>query len=276
MLLNEIIPSAFLIEYIRLYRIIDFNFPAGASIPFKTYPPRPEQCLQFYPKDAETVKYPDSGLVISNKKVTVVGQHTIVNHRYVGKDFLCLQIVFQPGALYRITGVSLNELTNTYLDAEDIFGGSIHLINEELYKAKNYSEMITIAERFLIQLTKKSKKIQHSVDSISKIMVLENEKFFLDRFIKDACLSHRQFDRKFKERIGIPPKLFLQIIRFDKAFRMKNRYPQKDWLFIALHCGYYDYQHLVKDYKEFTGYTPTQFFEIDNKAPERFFGDAEV
>jgi AraC-like DNA-binding protein len=57
---------------------------------------------------------------------------------------------------------------------------------------------------------------------------------------------------------------------------MKNRSPQKDWLSIALHCGYYDYQHLVKDYKEFTGYTPAQFFAIDNQAPERMLGDVEI
>lgn len=276
MLLNEILPSPFLIEYIRLYRIIDFNFPTGAVIPFKAYPPRPEQCLQFYPKDAETVKYPGLDLEISNKKVTVIGQHTIVNHRHVGKEFLCFQIVFQPGALYRITGIILSELKNTYLEAEDIFGTGIHHTNEQLYHAKSYSEMISIAEGFLVHLIKGSKKTQHPVDFISKKMMLQDDNFYLDKFIKDACLSHRQFDRKFKERIGIPPKQFLQIIRFDKAFRMKNRYPQKDWLSIAVHCGYYDYQHMVKDYKEFTHYTPTQFFEIDNKAPERFFGDAEV
>jgi AraC-like DNA-binding protein len=72
------------------------------------------------------------------------------------------------------------------------------------------------------------------------------------------------------------PKQFLQMARFDRAFRMKNRFPQKDWLSVALHCGYYDYQHLVKDYKEFTGYTPPQFFAIDNAAPERSLGDVEI
>ena len=276
MLFNEIKPSAFLSDYIRLYRIIDFNFPDGATIPFKAYPPRPEQYLQFFPKDTETVKYPDSDISISNKKVAIIGQHTIVSHRYVGKDFFCFQVVFQPGALYRITGISLNELANTYLDAEDIFGTSIRFVNEQLYRAKSYIEAIPIVETFLKRLIKNSKKTKDNIDAIGNLMLLADEQYNVDKFIKEACLCHRQFDRKFKERVGISPKLFLQIIRFDKAFRMKNRHSQKDWLSIALHCGYYDYQHLVKDYKEFTGHTPTQFFEIDNKAPERFFGDAEI
>lgn len=275
-LLNEIIPSSFLTSYIRLYRIMDFHFPDAVPIPFKAYPPRPEHCLQFYPKDAETVTYPDSNRSISNKKITVIGQHHIVNHRYVGKNFFCFQVVFQPGALHRITGISLTELVNTYMDAEDIFGSSMRLVNEQLYHAKSQTEMIAIVEVFLNRLIKTSKKAQERMDTIGMLMLLQAEQYPLDTFVKEACLCHRQFDRKFKERVGIPPKQFLQIIRFDKAFRMKNRHPQKDWLSIALHCGYYDYQHLVKDYKEFTGHTPTQFYEIDNKAPERFFGDAET
>ena len=45
-----------------------------------------------------------------------------------------------------------------------------------------------------------------------------------------------------------------------------------DWLSIALSCGYYDYQHLAKDYREFTGTTPVVFYQTDQKAPERLFG----
>ncbi len=117
---------------------------------------------------------------------------------------------------------------------------------------------------------------EHPIDKTSKLMFQQNAHYSLDSFLEASCLCHRQFDRMFKERVGIPPKQFLQIIRFDRAFRMKNRYPDKDWLSIAIHCGYHDYQHLVKDYKEFTGYSPKQFFEIDNQVPERAFGDTEV
>jgi transcriptional regulator GlxA family with amidase domain len=107
-------------------------------------------------------------------------------------------------------------------------------------------------------------------------MLQQGEYFSVNSFLKDACLSHRQFDRKFLERVGVSSKQYMQIIRFDKAFRMKNRYPEKDWLTIALHCGYYDYQHPVRDYKDFTGCTPNQFLEVENQAPERTFGEKEI
>ena len=276
MLLNEIKPSPMLCEYIRLYRIIDFKFPPGYKVPCKVYPPRPEHCLQFMPKEPEIIRYPDAKLPVSPKRVVFMGPHTHVIHRYPGSVTLVYQVIFLPGIISQLINTSSDVLTNKYLDAEDLFGKNVHVTNEQLYYAKNYSEMTCIVERFLIELIKKSKQKKHTVDELSKAMISENEKFSLDKFIKDACLSHRQVDRKFKERIGLAPKQFLQLARFDRAFRMKNRFPQMDWLSIALYCGFYDYQHLAKDYKEFTNFTPVQFFEIDNKAPERILGGVEI
>jgi AraC-like DNA-binding protein len=276
-LLNEIKPSLFLTEYIRLYRIVHFHFPSGIPLPVKAYPPRPELCLYFFPGDPDTVKYPNAEQMIISKQISLIGQQTLVNFRHVPKDFLLFQVVFQPCSFFQLTDIPADELTNLYLDAEDIFGRSIKLVNEQLFHARNYFQMIRIVEEFLtILIRNKNKKIDHPVDEISKMMIHEEEEFSLDKFLKTACLSHRQFDRKFKERIGLSPKQYLEIIRFDKAFRMKNRYPEKDWLSIALHCGYHDYQHLTKGYKEFTGYTPVQFYEIDKQAPERTFGEAEI
>ena len=74
MLLNEIKPAAHLVEFVRLYRLIDFRFPAGTVIPPKHYSPRPEQCLQFYPRDPETVQYPGTSSAISGKPAVLTGQ----------------------------------------------------------------------------------------------------------------------------------------------------------------------------------------------------------
>jgi hypothetical protein len=151
MLLNEIRPSAFLAHYVRLYRLIDFEFD-DMSMHFKAYPPRPEHTLQFFPKDTETLYYPDSNTFIAGKKTALVGQHTTSNHRYVGQRFLTVQVVFQPSSLFRLTGITQQQLCNQYLDAEDVFGKNIQLINEQLNYAKDYAEMIMIVEKYLFYL----------------------------------------------------------------------------------------------------------------------------
>ncbi len=276
MLLNDIKASPHLSDLVRLYRIIDFSFSTNDPIPSKPYSPRPEHCIQFYPRDTETVSYNDTDLVVEGKRTSLVGQHTILQHRQVGREFLTIQVVFYPGALFMLTGIPMQEVTNKYIDATDIFGAQVSEVNEQLFHATSYREMIMIVENFISKLRAGIKISAHQVALSAKLMLLQDDRFGVDYFIKEACLSHRQFDRIFTQTIGIPPKQFLRIVRFDRAYRLKNRMPNTDWLTIAIHTGYHDYQHLVKDFQDFTGYTPPQFFVLDTQAPERAFGFAET
>jgi AraC-like DNA-binding protein len=275
MLLNEIIPHPSLTEYVRLYRLIHFVFPANIKIPAKAYTPRPEHCLQFFPVGENVIGYAGSNKNITTKNAIISGQHTVINHRQVSNNFLSVQVVFQPGALYRWLGMPAVQLTNVLTDAEEVLGKKVAAVNEKLFHAKGYKEMIQVVELFLIEEFKKIKKDNHPINSICNLMLKEEDRP-LDWFIQQAYLSHRQFDRKFYDSTGVTPKDFLKVIKFDRAFRMKNRFPEKDWLTIALHCGYYDYPHLSKAYQLFTGHTPPEFFKIDNQAPERLLGEAET
>ena len=130
--------------------------------------------------------------------------------------------------------------------------------------------MVAVGESFLLELVNKSNKDLHRIDVAAKMLLYNTQPFSLDWLANEACLSGKQFERKFYEHNGVSPSLFRRIVRFDKAFRMKNSHPTEDWLSIALECGYYDYQHLVRDYKTFTGLTPPAFFLLDN--PEKTFG----
>lgn len=276
MFIDNIIPSLNVSEFIRVYKIIDFYFPQEQLLFPKLYTPRPEICLQFYPKDREKIEYADNKEASRGNTSSISGQHTIIQSRFVPKNFLSVQVVFQPGAFYRITGIPAELITNQIIQAEDVFGKEVDFITEQLFEAVKYSQMVDVVETFLTKLIKKVTIPYHTISKVANLMICDSEEHTLDNFIKNTFTCHRQFDRKFYELLGINPKRFLRIIRFDKAFRMKNRFPERDWLTIAVHCGYHDYQHLAKDYKEFTGLTPSQFFEFDNKGPDRVFGVSEV
>jgi AraC-like DNA-binding protein len=272
MLLKDFLPCAEVREFVRLYRIVHFSFDKHTVTPTKAYAPRPEQCLAFYPRDVEQVEYSMSGRSVRDLRVAITGQQLEVSGRKVGNDFLILQVVFQPTGLFRLTGVPSFELTNQYLDAEAIFGNEVRLVNEQLYHASSYDDMLAIANRFLVKHIRRERiKDHHGVDSIGDL-ILHHHKQSLDWFADQSCLSVKQFERKFKERCGVTPKLFARITRFDRASRLKSINPDMDWLSISLQCGYSDYQHLVRDFKDFTGVTPVGFYHLESKAPERQFG----
>jgi AraC-like DNA-binding protein len=269
-------PTPLLAEYVRVYRLVHFNFSNAAIIPAKLYPPRPENTLSFYPRDGETIRYENQKDQIRNLKSALVGQHYEVTQRQVGAQFLVIQVVFHPGALFRLTGIPAAELLNAYVDAESIFSADLRSLNVRLSSAVQYEEMLNLIEHFLCTQVKKQHKAFHRMDHVTAQLVTQSRFASVDALAHASCLSVKQFERKFIERVGITPKYFSRIIRFEKAYRMKNMYPLKDWLSIALECGYHDYQHLTKDYIEFTGQTPYAFHLIDLKAPERAFGESDT
>lgn len=271
MLLKDFLPPPEVREFVRLYRIVHFELNRSSGTPIKPYPPKIEHVLAFYPRDMEKAEYVNGSKKINGVRTSLTGQQTDVIQRQVGHDFLAFQIVFQPGALFRITGIPSSALCNEYLDGELIFSSSLRLVNEQLYHAKGYNEMLDIGHRFVCAILRKRIRDAHPIDKVSQHILLHMNSN-LTAMANEVGLGFKQFERKFKERMGVMPKLFSRIHRFDQAFCLKNLNPEMDWLTIAIQCGYYDYQHLVRDYKMFTSMSPNAFHEIEHKSPEHKLG----
>jgi AraC-like DNA-binding protein len=251
-------------ELVRFYRIIHFAFAASAGAQIKTYTPRPDHTLQFFPHELEIVRYPGGRTYRIASAVSGLQDRAIT--RILPKDFLCLQIIFQPTALYRLTGIPHRELRNQYIDAEALLGRKVSLVNERLYHCRTYQQMLDVADEFVATLTPRQQA--SSVDRASRLL-LSRDRISIDWLARESALSCRQFGRLFALRTGVGPKLFARIARFDRAYLLKNHYPERDWLAIAVACGYHDYQHLVRDYRDFTGMTPPGFDRVEKASPER-------
>ena len=274
-------PSPALREYVRQYQIVGFSFGPDVVIPVKPYWPRPENCLAFYPRGGDIIERMNGFAEKWRPRSALIGQHSYLMNRQVGNEFVLFQIVFQPGALFRLTGIPAHELTNAFVDAEAVFSPEINLVNERLSSTDNHLEMIDIVESFLYYLVGKQRThlfrcCRLPIDKVSQYLLQNPSPFLLDWLADQACLSSKQFYNLFVQRMGISPKLYARIARFDQTVKLKNAQPAKDWLSVALEYGYHDYQHLVRDYKEFTKLTPTEFIQKESSAPERAFGNAET
>jgi transcriptional regulator GlxA family with amidase domain len=86
----------------------------------------------------------------------------------------------------------------------------------------------------------------------------------------------RQFERVSKERIGVPPKLFARLVRFSKAYRLRERLPLLSWTSIAFECGYFDQMHLIRDFKEFAGVAPGVIEKALNNTPVRLQAGLQI
>ena len=271
-LVKDIFPNAALEKYVRMYQVFRFVFDKNIIPPIKHHYPRPEHCITFYIKDTQKFKYSDFETVNSYPQCIINGMHTTPVYRYGGNDFLAIKIVLRPAVLYQLIRIPLMELTNTFINAEDIWGSEVCSVCNRLRQLDELTEMITVIESFIESRINKIKKDFQPIDETPDLILGNENNISIDWLANQSCLSVRQFIRKFEERIGISAKTLARITRFDKAYRLKNRHPEYDWLFIAVSCNYYDYQHMVKDFKEFSNLTPFQLYELELNAPERSFG----
>ena len=271
MILSDFLPGPALREFVQCYRIAHFVFDKMVHGVYKLYPPRPEQCLHFIIRGNESVRFAN-GTSCVGLPIAILGQQTSVIKRIPENEFLIFQIAFQPGALFKLTGIPASMFTNQYLDARSIFPPNIRFLHEQLQESASYSEMINIINTFLAELVIHTRKDFHLLDFVGKQMLQVPQQFSLDKMAKESCLCTKQFKRKFNERVGVNPKTFARLARFIKTYNFKNKFPKRDWSKIAVGFDYCDYQHLVKDYKEFSGMKPNELHLEETRSPESVLG----
>jgi AraC-like DNA-binding protein len=234
-------------------------------------PPLPEHCLFFYVQDSL-----DAEDMVTNKKETlsssiILGPHTSRHIMTPGSNHLMIKVGFQPGGLYRFLGIPMNEfLCKDQFDAIDLLGNEVKEINDKLKYAISYTEMKTIIENFLLKHISKLKQAL-PIDKVLPMLIKERGLLKIDQLASQACLSIRQFERIFQQRIGLPPKHFSRMVRFSQAWILKEQTPGLSWIKIAYDCGYFDQMHLIRDFHEFAGVNPSKIEAELLHSPVKYF-----
>ncbi|MEO5817019.1 MAG: helix-turn-helix transcriptional regulator [Gemmatimonadaceae bacterium] len=78
---------------------------------------------------------------------------------------------------------------------------------------------------------------------------------------KSLGRSERQLQRVFEESVGLSPKLYLRMLRVQRALRFAEREPARSWGEVSAWCGFYDQSHLTREFLQFAGCTPSMFDE---------------
>lgn len=269
MIYQVTLPHPALRPYIKEYLLIDFDFRGLPEVPTKLLPARAEQSIIFYPGEAFT----KVNAALHQRRLMphtlVQGQPLTAWHHHYPRTFSLVKVIFQPGGLFHLLGgAPMAEFTDAAIDAECVLVKEMGEVIQQLMNTARYAEMIAVVDGYLVQKFRRVRLRPEPIDRMGHWLQAGSRAVSLDYLAGQACLSFRQFERKFRERMGVSPKLFMRIARFNKAYALKERAPARDWLDIALACGYADYQHMVKDFKQFAGVTPPLFAEAEARSPE--------
>lgn len=268
MILKEYPPGPATQHLVRVYRVVHFTLAAAHAGAVKVYTPTAEHCLQLFAREPETAEYTNGQRYQWDSVIT--GAHDTTVRRIVPADFLMVQVVFQPSGLHRLTGLPAATLHNGYVDAEALLGPRVTRVTDALQGATSYGAMIASVEAF-IQALADSRRSPHHLEAGLRLL-RDDPTVSVERVASWCGLSLRQMERCCRERTGLGPKAFARLSRFDRAFHGKLQHPELDWLSIAVACGYYDYQHMARDFRHFTGLSPSRLLATQTTSPEELLG----
>jgi AraC-like DNA-binding protein len=243
---------------IQEYQILHIKWDATGPLPppFITCLANREQGLYFYPRDiVKVMPTVDSEGIIADSPAITGPKNKPIGLKF-GADYLMLKVSFHPTGLYRLLRIPMKKTVNNGLDATLFFTKEIKAVNDKLIQSTSYDDMIEIVSAFIDKQIEKGIAPEEPIDGVAIKMLNPLAKNTLPEWASIACLSLRQFERSFITRVGISPKMYLRIVRFENAMKVKNNSPEKSWSEIAQECEYNDSSHLLREFRQFAEFAP--------------------
>jgi AraC-like DNA-binding protein len=261
-------PHILLQEFVNCIMIVHVEVDPQNGPVICPYPPTPQNSIFFYINDPIKMQQAAKTEFMLQPRSVIVGPQLTRVSIDINKSHRAVRVGFHPGGLYRLLGISMAEMIDASYDATDVFGSQLQQLNIELQEAECFDGIHLVIEKFLLDKLKGIKKALPFDMAMMELLRL-NGNVTIEQVASLACLSLRQFERVCKDRIGLPPKLYARLVRFSKAYRIRENSTDISWTSIAHECGYFDQMHMIRDFKEFTGVAPGIIEKELNSTPVR-------
>jgi methylphosphotriester-DNA--protein-cysteine methyltransferase len=166
---------------------------------------------------------------------------------------------FKAGGLLPFLRMPLDELRNQEIGLDCVWGRAADGLRDQLLSAPTAAARFAAAERFLagraVRPMERHRAVAFAVREIGR-----DPGCAVSGIVDRTGMAWRRFGEVFRNEIGLPPKAFARVARFQGAVRAIGGADSGiDWARLALECGYYDQGHFIHDFREFSGLTPAAY-----------------
>lgn len=181
-------------------------------------------------------------------------------------------IQFKPGGLPPFLGQAVSDFNDKVTPAEQIFDESVLTLHQQLMKNKlDDAKLFLVAEEFLLDRMNHDENpprllVQNMISAIQR-----NSASQLQDIVAEAGYSQKQAIQIFKQQVGLNPKSFQRIVRFNEILPLVMEKKSIAWSEICADCYYYDQSHFIREFKAFCGYSPRDFLVEQSTHPEPNF-----
>lgn len=162
---------------------------------------------------------------------------------------------FKPGGARSILGVPLGQLANEHADLELLWGTPARALRERLGEAAGTQQRFRLVEKQLLERLAPHSGANRVVAAAIQRLVHQHRA--VTEVAGELGISCRRFIELFTAEVGMTPKLYARVQRFQGALACA-RTATPDWAELALRCGYCDQSHLIREFVSFSGFSPTE------------------
>jgi AraC-like DNA-binding protein len=189
----------------------------------------------------------------------IAGLRKSVRHFKYDNATANLLVIFREGGFYALTGIPTHEAFGLSISSENVFApGEVEMILEQLALAKDHYSRVHFVER-LLQQKFQSARMDEVVTEAIKLIKSANGIVRVDELAKTLCISQDPLEKRFRRSVGTSPKQYATIVRLRNL--ISGYHNHSTLTEAALHAGYFDQSHFIKDFRSFTGQSPRDFFK---------------
>jgi len=168
-------------------------------------------------------------------------------------------VSFRAGGVVPFLRLPSDELHNQHLNLEDLWGGLGRELRERALAAQTPEAKLHVVELMLLERAAGRFDGQPVVDFAVQNFLAQPATSKIADVAGKTGFSSRRFIELFKQHVGMTPKLFCRVRRFQKALRRITRGRPINWSDIALDGGYFDQAHFIHDFRVFSGINPSKY-----------------
>lgn len=267
MIYRESHASALLADVIERFWCVESDASAEAPVE----PVLPDGCPEIVLNLADRFeRIPNFGAVETQASAIVSGQlRRRILIRPTGRVEL-FGVRFRPHAAFGFLGVGMSSLTDHVLPLEAVIGPAAFEIETRINEAADFRERVAIVERMMIARLAGSGGDTAIAGGLTGLIAGSEGRMSVRELSGRSGVGERRIERIFAMHVGVSPKMYSRIVRFNGVVRNIEAAESYDLLDTALSFGYFDQSHMIHEFREFAGTSPLSYFEPTHRLSELF------
>jgi AraC-like DNA-binding protein len=168
-------------------------------------------------------------------------------------------IFFKPFACWQLFRILPAEFADQGFEAREVFGPWMTDLWLKLAECKTFGDRISATNETLLRFAANANALTRTMAAAETVLRADAQTS-IEQLARESCMSRRTYERKFAGEMGLSPKLFARLRRFQLAVDRK-RLSGSRWLDVAHDVGYFDEMHMAKDFRVFGGDAPGRLLQ---------------